>query len=206
MAKSMTSNSSLFVKLDPADNVVVATQPLGLGSKVEGIAVLDQIPSGHKIAMEALQIGEPVHKYGQIIGYASQPVSPGQHVHLHNLEFRASNATHEVGAGVLNGTESLQEKRFFSGYQRDDGKTGTRNFIAILTSVNCSATAARQIAEHFRYDALQEFENVDGVAAFVHGTGCGLDSAGEGYANLQRVLWGYASHPNCGGVLLAGQV
>ncbi len=199
----MTLNSSLFVKLDPTDSVVIATQPLGLGSKVEGIDVQDQIPSGHKLAIKSVQAGDPVFKYGQIIGYASGLILAGQHVHTHNLEFRASALNHEVGKGLSN-EEPVRAEGLFSGYRRENGGIGTRNFIAILTSVNCSATAARQIAEQFDSGSLAEYENVDGVAAFVHGTGCGLDNAGEGYANLQRVLWGYASHPNCGGVLLVG--
>lgn len=199
----MTLHSSLFVKLDPSDSVVIATQSLGLGSKVEGIDVLDQIPSGHKLAVKTMQAGQPVLKYGQIIGYASCEISAGQHVHTHNLVFRSSTLNHEVGKGLP--SEALvRADRQFSGYRRENGRIGTRNFIAILTSVNCSATAARQIAERFDNASLGEYQNVDGVAAFVHGTGCGLDSAGEGYANLQRVLWGYASHPNCGGVLLVG--
>jgi altronate hydrolase len=177
---------------------------MGLGSRVDGIEVIDQIPSGHKISIEPIAQGEAVRKYGQIIGYAHTPIRVGQHVHLHNLEFRPSNATHEVGKGVRSITPPESAARTFDGYRRENGRTGTRNYIAILTSVNCSATAARLIAERFNNDSLKSYDNVDGVAAFIHGTGCAMDSSGEGYANLQRILWGYASHPNCGGVLLVG--
>ncbi len=182
----------------------MATQPLGLGSRIAGIEVLDQIPSGHKLAVKLMESGEQVLKYGQVIGYAKEQILPGQHVHSHNLEFRASVTHHEVGKGVISSSDPLPPDRFFNGYHRRNGKVGTRNFIAVLTSVNCSATAARQIAEQFRGSVMHDFSNVDGVAAFVHGTGCGIDSSGEGYTNLQRVLWGYASHPNCGGILLVG--
>ena len=201
----MNLTQSLFIKLDPTDNVAVATQPLGLGSKVEGIDVQDQIPSGHKLALTLIDAGEAVRKYGQTIGYAKTPISPGQHVHLHNLAFKASNVDHEIGKGILSieGFEGAS-KRSFQGYRRSNGTVGTRNFIAILTSVNCSATAARAIADRFTDETLAEYANVDGVSAFTHGTGCAMDTAGEGYANLQRVLWGYANHANCGGVLLVG--
>ena len=90
------------------------------------------------------------------------------------------------------------------GYHRDNGKVGTRNYIAVLTSVNCSATAAHMIAQEFSGDALDDYANVDGVAAFSHGTGCGMAINAEGFGNLQRVLWGYARNPNVGGVLFVG--
>ena len=194
----------LFVKLHPDDNVVIATQSLGLGSKIEGIHVRDPIPSGHKVSITPISSGNAVRKYGQVIGYANTDISPGQHVHVHNLAFRASNAAHEIGKSVLSIDDLRPQQRMFDGYLRENGKVGTRNFIAILTSVNCSASAARLIADHFRGNTLADYPNVDGVTAFVHGTGCAMDPNGDGYANLQRVLWGYASHPNCGGVLLVG--
>ncbi|NKB75812.1 MAG: altronate dehydratase [Gammaproteobacteria bacterium] len=201
----MPPKQVLFVKLHPKDNVVIATQSLGLGSRIDGIDVLDAVPSGHKVAIKSIPFGTEVRKYGQVIGYANTDISKGQHVHIHNLQFRASNAEHQIGQSVLS-TDGFPavEPRTFDGYLRENGKVGTRNFIAVLTSVNCSASAARLIADHFRGNALAGYPNVDGVAAFVHGTGCAMDPNGDGYANLQRVLWGYASHANCGGILLVG--
>jgi altronate hydrolase len=90
------------------------------------------------------------------------------------------------------------------GYRRENGSVGTRNYIAIVTSVNCSATAARRIADSFGEEELSQYPNVDGVVAFVHGTGCGMAGDGEGFEALQRVMWGYAKHPNHGGVVMVG--
>lgn len=201
----MASRDTYYLKLNPADNVVVAVEPLGLGARVDGIDVLDSILPGHKIAVKSIAVGERVIKYGQVIGYASEAIGVGRHVHTHNLEFRKSRPEHHVGDGIKT-IDYLADadKKLFEGYDRGNGQFGTRNFIAILTSVNCSATAARNIAESFNTEALTDFGNVDGVASFTHSTGCGMDTSGDGYANLQRVLWGYASHPNCGGVLMVG--
>ena len=98
----------------------------------------------------------------------------------------------------------VDERAVFEGYQRSDGRVGTRNYIAVITSVNCSATAGRLIAQHFSARELAAYPNVDGVAAFVHGTGCAMAANSEGFANLQRVMWGYARNPNCAGVLMVG--
>ncbi len=199
----MKYSGAPYIRLNPSDNIVVAAQPLGLGSRVEGHDVVDAIAPGHKVAIARIDAGEPVLKYGQVIGYASGPIEPGRHVHEHNCEFRLSRTEHRVGAN-LRARLALDGERSFMGYDRGDGRYGTRNFIAVLTSVNCSATAARAIAANFDAGRLADYPNVDGVAAFVHGTGCAMDPDGEGYANLQRVLWGYAGHPNCGGVLMVG--
>ena len=193
------------LQLNPDDNVAVAVAPLRAGSTIEGIPLSDAVAPGHKLALASIAKGQAVIKYGQVIGVASEDISPGQHVHVHNLEFRPSRPEHQVGEGVRDADDSLLlEARTFAGFERGSGCYGTRNFIAVLTSVNCSATAAHNIASHFDTAQLAEFPNVDGVVAFSHSTGCGMDRSGDGYANLQRVLWGYASHPNCGGVLMVG--
>ena len=202
---SSSTGSAISVRLNPRDNVVVAVVPLGLGSCIEGASIQEPVPPGHKVAVRAVAQGEAVIKYGQVIGYAREAIGVGRHVHTHNLEYRQSRPEHEVAQGVLPiEMVDSHEQRNFQGYRRANGRVGTRNFIAILTSVNCSASAARAIADHFDQDSLSGYENVDGISAFVHGTGCGLSTDGDGYHNLQRVLWGYASHPNCGGVLLVG--
>jgi altronate hydrolase len=196
--------SAPHIRLNEADNIVVAAHPLGLGSRVEGFAVADSIAPGHKVAIKRIEAGEPVLKYGQVIGYASRLIEPGSHVHEHNCEFRLSRAQHQVGTNLRSKLSLENGGRSFMGYDRGNGRYGTRNFIAVLTSVNCSATAARAIAENFASNRLADYPNVDGVVAFVHGTGCAMDPDGEGFANLKRVLWGYAGHPNCGGVLMVG--
>ena len=192
------------VRLDAADNVVTAIRPLEVGAEAEpGVAAAALIPRGHKIATRAIAKGDVVRKYAQVIGYAAEDIAPGAHVHTHNVEFRATNVEYEFSTD-LRPVEPAKKIDTFMGYRRDSGKVGTRNFIAVLTSVNCSATAARQIAAAFGPEEMAKYPNVDGVVAFVHGTGCGMAGSGEGFEALQRVMWGYASHPNCAGVLMVG--
>ncbi len=187
------------VRLSDQDNVVTAICPLEIGE--DGASQL--IPRGHKMATQPIPKGEPVYKYAQVIGYASEDIAKGAHVHTHNLEFRAVDVAYEF-ASNLHPVAPATQQRTFQGFKRANGRYGTRNYLTVLTSVNCSATAARMIAGHFTPDKLAAYPNVDGVVAFVHGTGCGLASSGDGFEALQRVMWGYAKNPNVGGVLMAG--
>lgn len=190
---------SPLIRLDPADPVATTLQALAPGEE----GAIEPIPRGHKIALEPIAKGAAVRKYAQIIGYAACDIAKGAHVHSHNLEFRATEVAHDFGSNLRPVAPATQRDSFM-GYRRANGTVGTRNFIAILTSVNCSATAARLIAQHFTPERLADYPNVDGVAAFVHGTGCGIGGDGTGFEILQRVLWGYARNPNVGGVLMAG--
>ncbi|MFK7870028.1 MAG: UxaA family hydrolase [Roseobacter sp.] len=193
------------VRLDPADNVVTATRALETGTTVEDTATLGLIPSGHKIAAVRIDAGQPIRKYAQIIGYASEDIAAGAHVHTHNVAFRNTDTDYEFSTDLRPVAPADDSQRdSFMGYQRADGQVGTRNYVAIVTSVNCSATAARQIAAHFTPDKLAAYPNVDGVVAFVHGTGCGMADSGDGFEALQRVMWGYARHPNHAAVLMVG--
>jgi altronate hydrolase len=200
-----TRTHDAAIRLNRADNVAVCTRGLEAGADASGVTLRDAIPRGHKFALTTIAEGAPVLKYAQIIGYASQPIAPGAHVHLHNLEFRPSRRDHAFCSAARE-TEFLPEaeRATFQGYMRGDGRVGTRNFIAVITSVNCSATAGRLMAQHFSPHELAAYPNVDGVAAFVHGTGCAMAANSEGFANLQRVMWGYARNPNCAGVLMVG--
>jgi altronate hydrolase len=198
-----------FIRIHPADNVVIARQQL-LGGTVlegEGITVAGLIPPGHKIATCAIAAGEPVRRYNQVIGTATQPIAPGQHVHTHNLAFSHFARAHEPGAGARP-TEYVARSATFDGIIRADGRIATRNYIGVLTSVNCSATAARAIADHFRRDihpeALAPYPNVDGVVALTHGMGCATASDGEELRVLRRTLGGYARHANFAAVLVVG--
>ncbi|MCA8880450.1 MAG: altronate dehydratase [Rhodobacteraceae bacterium] len=191
------------IRLSPRDNVVTAAAPIEIGSTAEGVTATSLIPRGHKMAAAAIPKGAPVYKYAQVIGYAAEDIAPGAHVHTHNLEFRAVALDHVFASNLVQ-PPAPARRDTFQGFRRDGRPAGTRNTIAILTSVNCSATAARKIAEHFTPERLAAFPNVDGVNAFVHGTGCGMGSDGEGLAALQRVMWGYARNPNVAGVLMAG--
>lgn len=192
-----------FVRLNPADNVVTATRAMQVGTVIEDVTTRAMIPVGHKIATAVITKGAPIMKYAQLIGYASQDIAAGDHVHTHNVDFRNTQAAYEF-ATDLRPVAPAEKIDTFMGFQRENGGVGTRNYIAVVTSVNCSATAARMIADHFTADRLTQYPNVDGVAAYVHGTGCGMAGDGDGFEALQRVMWGYARHPNHAGVLMVG--
>ena len=166
---------SLTIRLDPEDNVVTATRTLESGTAVETIAARGIIPRNHKLATRDIAAGEAVRKYAQVIGYASEEIPAGAHVHTHNVEFRNISSDYDFAtdlrpvAPVADGAGDS-----FMGYRRESGRVGTRNYIGILTSVNCSATAARMIASAFGPEEMAQYPNVDGVVAFVHGTGCGM--------------------------------
>ena len=175
-----------FIRLHPADDVVIARAQLMSGSSVDGVAVRGLIPPGHKVATRAIAAGEPVRRYNQIIGFAHQAIQPGEHVHTHNLNMGAEKGNFErdyaIGQDVK--PDPVRQQATFMGYKRSDGRVATRNYIGVLSSVNCSATAARAIADHFSKRsnpaALANFPNVDGVVALTHGTGCGMDTEGLG--------------------------
>jgi altronate hydrolase len=200
------STDDLGVRLHAADNVVVAAREIPEGTAVGGVTARRSIPRGHKVAVAQIAAGEPVRKYNQIIGFAGGSIAPGDHVHTHNVEFRAFERDYAVGADVTE-TQYVpeSERATFQGIIRPDGKVATRNYLGILTSVNCSATAAKMIADQFRRPGLlDDFPNVDGVVALTHGTGCGMADDGEGIAVLRRTLAGYAEHPNFAGFLMLG--
>lgn len=192
-----------ILTLDPNDTVAVAREALEPGAHVDGLEIRDPVPRGHKVALRDVAEGAPVLKYAQMIGVASEPIAAGAHVHTHNLAFRPVAGRYAFGTN-LRPAEPAAQTDTFMGYRRENGSVGTRNYIAIVTSVNCSATAARMIAAHFTPEKLAAYPNVDGVAAFVHGTGCGMAGDGDGFEALQRVMWGYARHPNHAGVLMVG--
>jgi altronate hydrolase len=197
------------IRIHPADNVVIARRQLLGGTMVpsEGITVVGLVPPGHKVATTAIREGEPVRRYNQVIGHATQAIAPGQHVHTHNLAFADFEREHQVGADAKAVTY-VDTPATFDGIVRADGRIATRNYIGVLTSVNCSATAARAIADHFRRDihpeALAPYPNVDGVVALTHGMGCATDSEGEELLVLRRTLGGYARHANFAAVLVVG--
>lgn len=194
------------VRLHERDNLVVAVDPIEVGAVAHGVTALARIPRGHKMAISPLAEGEPVLKFGQTIGFAGKAVAPGEWLHEHNVvlhdftrDYRfAEDARSEIILPVA-------ERATFEGFRRANGKVGTRNYLAILTSVNCSATVARFIAREVeRSGLLDDYPHVDGVIPLVHGTGCAMDNKGEGYDILKRTQWGYASNPNMAGVLMVG--
>ena len=197
------------IRIHPADDVVIARRQLVSGTRIEaeGITVSGLIPPGHKLAVRDIAAGAPVRRYNQVIGIARQPIAAGQHVHTHNLEFSSFERDPAVGVDA-HPTAFVATPATFQGIVRADGRVATRNYLGILTSVNCSATVARAIADHFRRDihpeALAAFPNVDGVVALTHGAGCATDSEGEPLQVLRRTLAGYARHPNFAALLMVG--
>ena len=197
---------SLVIRLHPHDNVIIALQDLAAGSALPDLAgpLPQSVPRGHKIATSAIAAGAQVLRYGQIIGVATVDIAAGAHVHTHNLGMGAHDQDYAY-ASDRRPQPVVEKTRQFMGYHRADGSVGTRNYLGILTSVNCSGSVARFIAEACEKDGwLSEFPNVDGVVAIVHGTGCGMSGHDEGYDTLFRTLKGYARHPNFGGILLVG--
>src|SRR5215813_13207579 len=194
------------LRLNARDNIIVAVDSVDPGTTAQGVTATARIMRGHKLAAEPIAKGQPVLKFGQIIGFATEDIKPGAHVHTHNCSYA------EFERDYAFAQDARQEPLLppeacatFQGFRRANGKAGTRNYIGILTSVNCSASVARFIAEAVnRSDVLAHYPHVDGVVAFVHGTGCGLAGSGEGYEALERTQWGYVGHPNLAAALLVG--
>jgi altronate dehydratase len=191
------------IRLHDNDNVVIALSDLAKGADVGGLNLPGPVPRGHKIAHHAILKGENIIRYGQIIGQATEDIAPGAHVHTHNLGMGPHSTDYAIGA------ESRPlpplEPMSFMGYHRPDGTVGTRNYLGILTSVNCSGSVARFIAEAAEKDpVLNAMPGLDGIVPIVHGTGCGMSGTNEGYQTLMRTLKGYARNPNFGGILLVG--
>ena len=195
------------LRLNAEDNVLIAVDEIKAGAQPNGGPVAkERVPKGHKLAIAPIAEGAPVRKFGQIIGFASKPIEPGQWVHEHNCVVHDfARDYHFCEDAHPEQILPVEMQATFEGYRRDNGKTGTRNYLGILTSVNCSATVARIIAkEAERQGLLDDYPHVDGIIPLVHGTGCGMASKGEGFEALKRTQWGYAGNPNMGGVLMVG--
>jgi altronate hydrolase len=192
-----------YLRLHPTDNVVVAVADLSPGDIVDDVRITRRIPRGHKAAVRAIAKDTPALKFGQIIGFATQDIAPGDWVHEHNIAFQSVDRDYQFEVDARD--PAPQGGTTFQGFHRANGRVGTRNYLGILTSVNCSATVARIIAREVeRSGLLDDFPNVDGVIPLVHGHGCGMDAKGEGYEVLKRTQWGYAANPNMGAVLMVG--
>ena len=195
-----------IIVLGDKDNVAIALKAILKDDSIGelGLSARTDIPKGHKVAKRAIPSGEAVFKYGQIIGRSTKDISAGEHVHTHNIEFTDHKSGYEFATEVQN-KSSVADNAEFLGYQRDDGTVGTRNYIGILTSVNCSGSVAKFVAEEAEKSGLlKRYKNVDGVVPIVHGSGCGMANSGEGYDLLFRTLSGYARNPNFAAILLIG--
>jgi altronate hydrolase len=199
--------SRTFVRLHPSDNVVVAAVSLPSGTELtgEGVTLARVVPMGHKIAARRIPRGTPVLKFGQIIGYATEEIEQGAHVHVHNCAMGEHDQDYRIGLDYRPVQYRDPSEAMFRGIRRSDGRVGTRNFIALCSTVNCSATVIRMIADRINGSGvLADYPHIDGVIALAHGTGCGMADSGEGFGNLERVLWGYATHPNVTAAIFVG--
>jgi altronate hydrolase len=201
--------TTLAIRLHKDDNVAVARKSLRPGGSVlDDIVALDLIPAGHKVAIRRIAAGEPVMRYGQIIGFASRPITPGEHVHLPNMALDAFEKDYAYGRDAKP-TEILARQATFQGIRRPDRRIATRNYVGIISSVNCSAHVAELVADVFKRnpftgaDPLADFPDVDGVVALTHKTGCGM-TGGEPLSILRRTLGGYARHANFSHVVVLG--
>lgn len=194
-------SQAVTLKLSPEDSVAIAVRALSEGEEHLGVVLPGPVPAGHKFALRGHLPGDPIIKYGQIMGEATAPIAPGAHVHTHN----AGMGPHGLGQAANHGQlPPPPEQRSFMGFARADGRVGTRNFIGVIASVNCSSTVCNAIAQVANRELLPKFPNIDGFVPIVHDQGCGIASGGEGFEMLVRVLKGYRDHPNFGGVMLVG--
>ena len=206
MATTGEARRAILLRSD--DDVAVAAVPIPKGATLDlggrTIEVRDPIALGHKVAARSIQTGDPVRKYGQVIGFASKPIAEGEHVHVHNV--RADLFERDYAHATEHPpVPPMGERRTFMGFLRPDGRVGTRNYVAVISTVNCSASTSKLIADRFRDDSWKrDYPNVDGVFAITHKGGCGLPYEGPDHAILERVLDGFANHPNVAAYVLVG--
>jgi altronate hydrolase len=194
------------LRLHPTDNVGVAKRALSGGTTLESAERLTlprDIPPSHKFTLKAIEAGAPLIKYGQVIGFARGPIEAGAHVHTHNIELKEFGRDYAFGSNVKP-LPPATEPRTFQGFARSDGRAATRNYVAVISSVNCSASVSKYVAEKFKgEDFKAKYPNVDGVVAFTHKGGCGVEP-NEPLQVLQRTLAGIARHPNIFGYVMIG--
>jgi altronate hydrolase len=195
------------IRLNPADNVVVSTRIIEKGEMTpEGVAAAAKIMRGHKMAAKPIAQGEAIRKFGQIIGFAKADIGTGDWVHEHNVVM--GELAHDYAFAKGAKKEPLlaeKDRAVFQGYRRANGKAGTRNYIGIMTSVNCSATVATHIAREVeRQGLLADYPNIDGVIALTQDNGCVIDYRGVIFDTFKRTAWGYSTNPNMGGVMMVG--
>lgn len=203
----MADFTSLVIRLHADDDVAIARGPIPAGTtltEVNDIVTRDDIPGAHKVALRALEAGDPVRRYGQIIGFVTQPILPGAHVHTHNVSMGDFARDYAFGKDVKT-VAPAAEARTFMGFRRADGRVATRNYIGVVSTVNCSATVTKLVSQHFSVPGkLDAYPNVDGIVPITHSFGCCIDHNGEGVQQLRRTIGGFIRHPNFAGVLVIG--
>ena len=196
--------NSLIV-LNKNDNVGVSQFIMPEKTKIndQDISTIDPIPFGHKVCLKPIKKGDPIIKYDQIIGFASKNISAGEHVHTHNLEFKEFERAFKV-----NNKKTIVDENadtFFNGILRENGQVATRNYIGIVSTVNCSATVTKMIVEKIKYsNILNDYPNIDGIVPITHSTGCGMNTVSEGMQMFQRTIDGFKNHPNFSHVFVIG--
>jgi altronate hydrolase len=198
--------SGQTIRLHDADNVLIARKDIALGEKLDnGLTSRGQVQAGHKIAARAIAKGDPILKYNVVIGFASTDIAPGSYVHAHNMQFREFDRDYAYCADYKPVRMLPEaERASFMGIVRANSQVATRNFVGVLSTVNCSATVAHKIAAYFTPERLADYPNIDGVAAFSHDTGCGMEMTGEPMDLLRRTMAGYARHANLAASMIVG--
>ncbi|WP_437186151.1 UxaA family hydrolase [Planctomicrobium sp. SH668] len=200
---------SSFLQLHPADSVVLARITATSGTQwtpappADVVVARERIDMGHKMAIRPIAPGETIYKFGQPMGFATQAIQAGDWVHSHNVDMTELTRDYEFCSSVIE-LPRPKEIRTFQGYRRTDGRAATRNYVAIVSTVNCSATSSKYIVDAFDKEVLKEFPNVDGVIALTHKGGCSFEYGGPDHIQLTRTLAGYARHPNIGAYIILG--
>jgi altronate hydrolase len=196
-----------FLRLHPLDNVLITRVAVGPGLPLEdgpgGAVVREPVGAGHKVAVRDIRRGDPVRKFGQVIGFASRDVPAGSWVHVHNVEIGNLALDHAIGSEVPAAPSPIAGRTFL-GYRRPDGRAATRNYVGIVSTVNCSATASKYVASRIGREILDRYPNVDGVVALTHKGGCAMQEGGEDHEQLARTLAGFAKHPNFAAYVVIG--
>lgn len=201
------SNDSLTLRLHPRDNVAIARNAISKGvalTEFESLTLKSDIPAAHKVALTSVSVGEPVLRYGQIIGFATQPITAGEHVHTHNLAMGSFERDYAFGEDARRPSKPAHAATF-QGFVRPDGRVATRNYIGVVSTVNCSATVTKLVVSHFsKPGALKDYPYVDGVVPITHSFGCCIEHNGDGMQQLRRTLGGFVKHANFAGVVVVG--
>jgi altronate hydrolase len=198
-----------FVRLHPDDNLLIARVGVEAGVEVfpgngePAVPTRDRIDLGHKMAVRTIPAGAPVRKFGQLIGYATEDIQPGEWIHSHNLSVGELQLDYAFSTEVPPDPEPITGRTFL-GFRRADGRAATRNYLGIVSTVNCSATTSKEVAARINNELLAEFPNIDGVVPLVHKGGCAMQYGGSDHQQLARVLAGFARHPNFAGYLIIG--
>ncbi|MFM9963449.1 MAG: UxaA family hydrolase [Planctomycetaceae bacterium] len=201
------SSDSPALLLNPEDNVAYVRRTISAGAAVRvgpyEITAKEIVELGHKIAVKSIAPQQPIRRYGQVIGYATESIEPGEWVHRHNMEPGELHLDYAIATDIPPDPTPILG-RTFQGYRRPDGRAATRNYIGIVSTVNCSAATSKMIAERFNKDLLRDFPNIDGVVPLVHKGGCAFDYDGPEHRLMARTLAGFCKHPNIAAYLIVG--